>query len=86
VVVAPGLQVDAASEMVARIEGVLKHVRQGGANAELSVSVGYSFYPADGRSAEELLSTADRRMYNLKKAQQKKSRGPELSMAASTRT
>jgi diguanylate cyclase (GGDEF)-like protein/putative nucleotidyltransferase with HDIG domain len=86
VVVAPGLQADAASEMVARIEGVLKHVRQGGANPELSVSVGQAFFPADGSSAEELLSTADRRMYNLKKAQQEKSRGPKLSMAASTQT
>jgi diguanylate cyclase (GGDEF)-like protein len=86
VVVAPGLQVHAASEMVARIEGVLKHVRQGGANPELSVSVGHSSYPADGRSAEELLSAADRRMYVMKKSRQKQSRGSELSMAASTRT
>jgi diguanylate cyclase (GGDEF)-like protein/putative nucleotidyltransferase with HDIG domain len=86
VVVAPGLQADAAPEMVARIEGVLKHVRKGGANADLSASVGHSFYPADGRSAEELLSMADRRMYNLKAARRNELRGRELSMAAGTQS
>jgi diguanylate cyclase (GGDEF)-like protein/putative nucleotidyltransferase with HDIG domain len=32
----------------------------------ISVSVGSSFYPDDGASGEELLSEADRRMYNVK--------------------
>ena len=32
----------------------------------VSVSVGCSFYPADGASGEELLSEADRSMYEVK--------------------
>jgi GGDEF domain-containing protein len=32
----------------------------------VSVSVGCSFYPADGTSGEELLSEADRHMYEIK--------------------
>jgi diguanylate cyclase (GGDEF)-like protein len=32
----------------------------------LSMSVGEAFYPIDGNDAEELLATADRRMYKSK--------------------
>jgi GGDEF domain-containing protein len=32
----------------------------------VSVSVGSSFYPSDGASGEELLSEADRNMYDVK--------------------
>jgi GGDEF domain-containing protein len=32
----------------------------------LSMSVGEAFYPIDGNNAEELLATADRRMYKSK--------------------
>jgi len=35
----------------------------------LSMSVGEAFYPADGNNAEELLATADRRMYKNKQQQ-----------------
>jgi len=35
----------------------------------LSMSIGEAFYPADGSNAEELLATADRRMYKNKQAQ-----------------
>ena len=35
----------------------------------LSMSVGEAFYPADGNNAEELLATADRRMYKNKQKQ-----------------
>jgi GGDEF domain-containing protein len=33
------------------------------------MSIGEAFYPADGSNAEELLATADRRMYKNKQAQ-----------------
>ena len=35
----------------------------------LSMSVGEAFYPMDGTNAEELLATADRRMYKSKQEQ-----------------
>jgi GGDEF domain-containing protein len=35
----------------------------------LSMSVGEAFYPMDGANAEELLATADRRMYKSKQQQ-----------------
>jgi len=35
----------------------------------LSMSVGEAFYPIDGNNAEELLATADRRMYKSKQQQ-----------------
>jgi diguanylate cyclase (GGDEF)-like protein len=35
----------------------------------LSMSVGEAFYPLDGNNAEELLATADRRLYNIKQQQ-----------------
>ncbi len=40
----------------------------------LSMSVGEAFFPMDGSNAEELLATADRRMYKSK--QQQKMRQP----------
>jgi len=34
----------------------------------LSVSIGIGMYPADGRTAQELLEKTDRRLYQCKKA------------------
>jgi diguanylate cyclase (GGDEF)-like protein/putative nucleotidyltransferase with HDIG domain len=85
VLVAPGLRADSASEMMGRIEGVLQHLRKSGAD-QLTVSIGQSFYPADGRSAEELLTAADRRMYALKQERNKRSGRTDLSFAASSRS
>jgi GGDEF domain-containing protein len=48
--------------------------------------IGQSFYPADGRNAEELLTAADRRMYALKQARDKRSSGGDFSFAASSRS
>ena len=69
VLVAPGLQPEAAAEMVARLE--LMATQVGGeicGDALVSVSVGQALYPADGSGAEELLAEADRRMYTVKNA------------------
>jgi diguanylate cyclase (GGDEF)-like protein/putative nucleotidyltransferase with HDIG domain len=68
VVVAPGLQPDAAQEMIERLHSILTHIRNNFAGeGGLSVSIGQAFYPADGSTAEELLVEADRRMYGVKK-------------------
>ena len=85
VLVAPGLCAEDASEMTERIEGILKHLRKSGAN-QLTTTIGHSFYPADGRSAEELLTAADRRMYASKKERHKQSSSGDLSFAASARS
>ena len=37
-------------------------------DGSLSVSIGQAFHPADGSNAEELLSSADRRMYSEKQS------------------
>jgi diguanylate cyclase (GGDEF)-like protein len=85
VLIAPGVRAEAASELTGRIEGILKHLRKSGAD-QLTVSIGQSFYPADGKSAEELLTAADRRMYALKQERDKRASGGDLSFAASSRS
>jgi len=85
VLIAPGVCAEAASELTGRIEGILKHLRKSGAD-QLTVSIGQSFYPADGKSAEELLTAADRRMYALKQERDKRASGGDLSFAASSRS
>jgi len=85
ILVAPGLRAEATSEMMGRIEGILKHLRKSGAD-QLTVSVGQSFYPVDGKSAEELLTAADRKMYALKHARNKRSSRGDLSFAATSRS
>ena len=85
VLVAPGLRAEDGSEMTGRIEGILHHLRKNGAD-QLTMSIGQSFYPADGRSAEELLTAADRRMYALKRERGKRLGSAGLSFAASSRS
>jgi len=68
VVVAPGLLAEDAAEIIARLESIMAHMSKNVGYQNLSVSVGHSFYPADGNSAEGLLAEADRRMYEAKKA------------------
>src|ERR1700732_641227 len=64
VVIAPGLQADAAAK---KIEQIRPLARQAGFDVcgedILSLSVGQAVYPDDGTDAEQLLAQADRRMY-----------------------
>jgi diguanylate cyclase (GGDEF)-like protein/putative nucleotidyltransferase with HDIG domain len=67
VVVAPGVSKEMAGDVINRITASattagLTVCKQ----STVSVSVGGAFYPDDGQSAEELLSEADRRMYETK--------------------
>jgi diguanylate cyclase (GGDEF)-like protein/putative nucleotidyltransferase with HDIG domain len=84
VLVAPGLRAEAASEMMGRIEGILRPLRNSGAE-QLTISVGQSFYPEDGKTAEDLLTAAHRKMYALKRTRNQQSSRP-LSFAASSRS
>jgi diguanylate cyclase (GGDEF)-like protein/putative nucleotidyltransferase with HDIG domain len=73
VVVAPGVSEDMARDIINRI---IASAISAGLNLckekIVSVSVGYAFYPNDGQSAEELLTEADRRMYEIKREHHQK--------------
>ncbi len=43
----------------------------GGSEIRISFSIGASFYPADGRTIDQLIAEADRRMYQVKKSKKK---------------
>ncbi|QOY91031.1 diguanylate cyclase [Paludibaculum fermentans] len=72
VVVAPGLSAEAAVKKIVALD---QATAAAGAEAcgckFIGLSVGVSFFPADGQNAEELLAEADRRMYRAKQARKK---------------
>jgi diguanylate cyclase (GGDEF)-like protein len=41
------------------------------AEADIALSVGTAYYPADGRTGEQLLAEADNRMYQIKQHRKK---------------
>ena len=53
-----------ARQIASRIQIAL---RAGQHDPQLSVSVGISIYPDDGRSAQDLLEAADRELYQRKR-------------------
>src|ERR1700737_252444 len=60
-----------ANRLAQRVE---KTLRDGWERPRLSVSTGISVYPEDGRTAPELLESADRHLYKRKKVQAQKGR------------
>ena len=61
--------IDADSGMANRIaQRIERAFRDGQHRPALSVSIGISIFPEDGRTAAELLETADRQLYKRKKA------------------
>jgi len=67
IIIAPGLNQDAAAEMAQRFEAIIAEAGKAVCGEGLvSVSIGQAFYPADGSNAEHLLAEADRRMYAAK--------------------
>jgi diguanylate cyclase (GGDEF)-like protein/putative nucleotidyltransferase with HDIG domain len=67
VIVAPGLNLDAAAEMAQRLESITAEAGKSVCGEGMvSVSIGHAFYPVDGSNAEQLLAEADRRMYSTK--------------------
>jgi diguanylate cyclase (GGDEF)-like protein/PAS domain S-box-containing protein len=53
-----------AEQVALRIE---THVREDQEEPSISVSIGMAIYPADGRTAQDLLEAADRQLYRRKK-------------------
>ena len=71
VVALPGMNNEDANQRVREIESMAKVVgKQITGTDHLSISVGISIYPQDGDTVEGLLSVADRRMYQNKRANQ----------------
>jgi diguanylate cyclase (GGDEF)-like protein len=67
VFVLPEMTKENVAEMEKRLSRAVQEASRSACSEMLvSVSVGCSFYPADGTSGEELLSEADRHMYEIK--------------------
>ncbi len=70
VVVVPGLVPDTATKKMHQLRELAQQAgREVCGEDILSLSVGYSLYPEDGKDAEALLAEADRRMYVEKQKQ-----------------
>jgi diguanylate cyclase (GGDEF)-like protein/putative nucleotidyltransferase with HDIG domain len=70
----PHLDKEDAGERLASIAAIVNTVCLAPPlRVEVSASLGASFYPTDGETAEDLLAVADRRMYQDKKAHYKSS-------------
>jgi diguanylate cyclase (GGDEF)-like protein/putative nucleotidyltransferase with HDIG domain len=69
ILVLPEFDAAAATEFLPRVHAAVEEAAQTVCNRKVvSVSVGSSFYPHDGATPEELLSEADRAMYDVKEA------------------
>ena len=68
VIVLPGMNHEDASSRIAEIEKLVQDLGfEITGTKQLSISVGVSVYPQDGETVEDLLSEADRRMYQAKR-------------------
>jgi diguanylate cyclase (GGDEF)-like protein len=68
----PETSADAARSAADRIRAAFAeatHVGEGGEEIDVSMSVGAATYPADGRSATELIAFADAALYRDKRGQ-----------------
>jgi len=75
VFVLPDLAKDGAEELKPRLELAVEEASQSICGATVvTASIGCAFYPKDGTTAEELLSEADRRMYESKETYYKQRR------------
>ena len=62
------LLIDADAERVQQIaQRIANRLSEQPDEPRLSVSIGSAIYPADGQTPQELLETADRRLYRNKK-------------------
>jgi GGDEF domain-containing protein len=75
VFVLPDLAGEGAEELKPRLERAVEEAGQSICGAPVvTASIGCAFYPKDGATAEELLSEADRRMYESKETYYKQRR------------
>jgi len=85
VFVLPDFTAEQAQELKPRLEFAVEQASLSVCQAKgVTVSVGCAFYPGDGSTAEELLSEADRRMYESKEIHYKQlGESPRLQIADS---
>ena len=82
VIVAPGMTETAMAERSSLLNALAKQAGRDVCGEEfLSLSVGAAFYPTDGKTAEQLLAEADRKMYAAKKRQHEISRTRPMGSA-----
>jgi diguanylate cyclase (GGDEF)-like protein len=78
----PGTSAASAARTADRIHAAFAtaaHVGQAGEQIEVSLSIGVATYPADGRTATELIAVADAALYRDKRGQAiEAGRGPEI--------
>jgi len=81
------LLLDANNERAQNVaERISSCLRQQTDSPALSVSIGFSVYPADGHSAPELLEAADKRLYQRKKSRNSSELKPDRQHSESART
>jgi diguanylate cyclase (GGDEF)-like protein/PAS domain S-box-containing protein len=81
------LLLDADCERAQNVaERISSCLRQQTDSPALSVSIGFSVYPADGNSASELLEAADKRLYQSKKSRNSAEPKPDRQHSESART
>jgi len=81
VLLLPGITTESASARIAEFKkSIAEAVDLLSEPCKLSMSVGASFFPLDSTEAEELLSTADLRMYKTKRKQQRAPEEPDLAL------
>ena len=79
VMLLPGIGPDAVAERLKALEQVVMDAGRSVCGAEIvSGSIGAANYPDDGTDAEQLLSTADQRMYRLKHGRKREARSLAL--------
>ncbi|RKX52319.1 MAG: sensor domain-containing diguanylate cyclase, partial [Thermotoga sp.] len=66
VVILENVGVKRAQEIAERIYNTIASIRIENCPAEITVSIGISIYPVDGRTASDLVSAADEAMYKAK--------------------
>jgi diguanylate cyclase (GGDEF)-like protein/putative nucleotidyltransferase with HDIG domain len=70
VIIIPGGRPEITDAHVKRLRGVTRRAGREICGADwLDISIGQAFFPEDGGDAEQLLATADRRMYKAKQQQ-----------------
>jgi diguanylate cyclase (GGDEF)-like protein len=81
VVLLPGMPQTAIAERIQRMRKAILEQTQAETGWPMSVSIGSSCLPSDGRDAETLLAAADRSMYTSKHARSKAEPAPPHSSA-----
>lgn len=80
VVLMPEIGREAAADRIERLDEAVRAIgRQIGVGEALGLSAGVAFYPTDGTDADQLISCADARMYEMKREHHARGRGEQAA-------